>query len=228
MKTTSKVALVSAVALVAAASARAQTPYNGDLLLGFTAQSGNDFIIDIGAESSLGTSATFNLGSQLSGFNLNTVNWGVVGDKNSAGVRTAWTTTSGSPPAALANATAWGNLDTPTKSIYQNFTTAGAGQTLTITASDDNSWNQQMINGALTTQYHNAYQNPNLTGLGSLSLWGVVANGSAPTLLGTFALDSMGNVTFTATPVPEPSTYGVLAGLGVLAVSLRRQLRFKI
>lgn len=221
MKIGLRPALCAAFIAATAASTHAAT-YTGDLILGFTSQSGNDFMYDLGQASSLTDGHSVNLGSQLSGFNLSTVQWGIVGDANIGGTRTAWTTTAGGAPAALANNAAWANLDTPTKSIFQNFAAGGAGQTLTISSTDDNSWNQQMINGALTTQYHNAYANPNQTGLGSLSIWTVVANGSSPSLLGTFSLDAGGNVSFSAAPVPEPSTFALLGLFGVAALSLRR------
>lgn len=221
MKSGLRPALCVAFMAAMVASAQAAT-YTGDLILGFTSQSGNDFMYDLGQASSLTDGQSVNLSSQLSGFNLNTVQWGIVGDANVGGTRTAWTTTTGGAPATLANNAAWANLDTPTKSIFQNFAAAGAGQTLVISASDDNSWNQQMVNGALTTQYHNAYANPNQTGLGSLSIWKIVANGSSPTLLGTFTLDSGGNVGFSAA-VPEPSSLALLGLFGAGAVSLRRK-----
>jgi hypothetical protein len=222
MKRITKTALLAAIALAVATPAQAAT-YTGDLLIGFTSQSGSDFIFDLGQASSLTDGQTFNLSSALSSFNLNTVNWGIIGDKNVSGVRTAWTTTSGTTPNTVPNTTTWGSLDTATKSIYQNFPVGGAGDSFTILATDDNSWNQQTINGSLTTQYHNAYENPNLVGLGSESFYSLVANGSAPTLAGNFTLDSGGIVTFTATAVPEPGTYGLLAGAGLLVLSFRRQ-----
>ncbi len=55
-------------------------------------------------------------------------------------------------------------------------------------------------------------------------LYGVKANGTAASLLGTVTFDSTGPLTFNAVAVPEPATYGVLAGLGLLALCVRRQL----
>ena len=204
-----------AAALAAAASTQAAT-YTGDLLIGFTSQSGNDFIYDLGQASSLFSGETFNLSSGLGGFNLSTVHWGIIGDKNVAGVRTAWTSTGGSAPNPIPSTAVWGTLDTATKSIYQNFPLGGAGDTVSISASDDNSWNQQTILGSLTTQYHNVYGDPNSIGIGSENFYSLLANSSAPSLVGTFSLSANGTLTFTA--VPEPATY-VFAGMGLLGLS---------
>lgn len=214
---------MAAAAFAAVASTRAAT-YSGDLLIGFTSQSGNDFILDLGQASAL-TSGTRDLSSQLAGFNLSTVNWGVIGDKNIGGVRNAWTTFASGPAAPIPNSAAWATIDTATKSIYQNFAVGGANDQFNIASTDDNSWNQQTINGTLTTQYHNAYENPNNVGAGTANLYNLIANGSAANLFGTFSLSSSGILTITA--VPEPSTYGVLAGMGLLALSLRRQFANK-
>jgi len=207
-----------AVAALSAASAQATT-YNGDLILGFTSGSGNDFLYDLGPESSLTYGEQWNLGSSLSGFNLSTVNWGVIGDKNVAGRYTAWTTTQGTTPNTLPGPADWASLDIPTRSIFQNFSAAGAGQTLTISSTDDNSWNEQTINGALTTQYVNAYENPNAVGFRALSFFDVFADASAPGLQGYFTLSPSGTVSY----VPEPSTVSVLAGVGLLVFTLRRR-----
>ncbi|HLP76159.1 MAG TPA: hypothetical protein VK327_04510, partial [Candidatus Paceibacterota bacterium] len=194
MKKQLKAMLLVAVTGAAASTAQAAI-YNGDLLIGFTAQSGNDFIYDLGSASSLVNGQTWDFSAFLAGFNLNTVSWGVIGDK-SGSPRVAWTTTGGTIPATLSGNADWATLDTPTKSIYSNFGTAGAGQSLSISANDDNSWNQQTINGALNTQYHNAYGDPNVTGLGADSFFTVAANGADPVQLGSFSLGANGTLSY--------------------------------
>ncbi|HLP77693.1 MAG TPA: hypothetical protein VK327_12335 [Candidatus Paceibacterota bacterium] len=184
--------------------------YNGDLLVGFTTQSGNDLIYDLGPASALTDGKTWNLGSLLSGMNLATTYWGVIGDKNGT-PRVAWTTTDGAMvPPSLSGNSDWSTLDTPTKSIYQNFATAGAGQSLTIASTDDNSWNMQAINGALSTQYHNAYEDPTVLGAGSAALFQVLANGSTPTQIGSFTLGANGVLTYNVfsptVPLPPAPT----------------------
>jgi hypothetical protein len=62
------------------------------------------------------------------------------------------------------------------------------------------------------------------------TLYDIPQTGQAETELGYFSFYGDGEITYTEqneipTAVPEPSTYGLLAGLGLLAVSLRRQFR---
>ncbi len=182
--------------------------YNGDLLVGFTTQAGTDVIYDLGPASTLVDGKTWDLGSLLAGTDLTTVYWGVIGDKSGT-PRVAWTTTADGTiiPPTLASNTRWGTLDTATKSIYQNFITAGAGQSITIAATDDNSWNMQAINGALVPQYHNAYEDPTVLGLRSEAFFQVLANGSTPTQLGNFTLSANGVLTYNtlSQTMPSPS-----------------------
>src|SRR5262245_45337455 len=140
MKRLTKKALLAVAALGLAASTQAAT-YTGDLIIGFTSQSGNDFLFDLGQASALTDGQTFNLSSALAGFNLSTVHWGVIGDKNVSGARTAWTSSDGTTPGSVPSLAFWGGIDTATKSIYQNFPTGGAGDSFSIAATDDNSWN---------------------------------------------------------------------------------------
>jgi hypothetical protein len=220
MKKLYKAALLAALGLGSMVTAQATT-YNGDLIVGFTTQSGSDLIYDLGAASSLTSGETWNLNSILSSSMLNNanLNWGVIGNAGS----TAWTTTDGTfLPNKIPNASTLGTLNTPTKSIFSNM--PGAGY-FSIAATDDNSWNQQTISGSLSTQYWNAYENPNVVGLTSDQFYSVVDNSSRPSLLGSFALSGNDYLTYTA--VPEPITFGAFAGAGLLLVSLRNQLRRK-
>lgn len=202
-----KLAALAATLGFTLTSARAAI-YNGDLLVGFTTQSGNDLIYDLGAQSSLTNGMTWNLSTLLSGYNLNVVNWGVIGDKNVGGVRTAWMTTDGTViPNAIPNTTAWANIDTATKTIYQFFPTAGAGQYETIDSADASSWNQETINGiGSSSSYVSNQGDPNVIGKTSATLFSMIANGSAPVNTGTFTLSGSGTLTFNtvATTPPAP------------------------
>ena len=202
-----KVALLATATGIVLNSSQAQTVYNNDLLIGFTKQSGNDLIYDLGAASSLTNGQTWNLASLLSGYTLATVNWGVIGDSKVGTLRYAWTTTDGTTPISLPSASAWGKLDTATKSIYQNMPAAGVGQSVSIATSDDNSWINQTIDGNLATSYINVYGNPNVVGLTSDSFYSMIATNQPPQLAGKFTLAANGVVTFnTVANIPPAPT----------------------
>jgi hypothetical protein len=60
------------------------------------------------------------------------------------------------------------------------------------------------------------------------ALWEQTPGGASSTdvYLGYFTFDTDGEVDFTSiNSVPEPSTYGLIAGVGLLALAFRRQLR---
>lgn len=223
MKNQIKAALLAVV--VAATSAQAAT-YNGDLILGFTTKSGNDLMVDIGSASSLFSGETWNLGASglnlLGALNTSTVNWGVIGSGYAAGGPANTTKSSGLP--ITLSPTRNNNQDIAVGAIYSLFGTAGVGQYAAVSTGLANNWNNQTT-GSGSTTYKTYYQNPNKVGYGSTSFYSSVGNNTAATLLGTFSFADTGIVTYNA--VPEPATYGALAGAGLLIVSLRNQFRRK-
>lgn len=216
MKKQVRAVLLTAAALAAVVSAQAATYPGGDLIIGFTSSSGADFEYDLGQASSLTSGQTFDLHSQLSGFNLSTVNWGVVGTATIGTSRFSWATVSGAP---IASAAAWSKVNTAISTMYALFPTAGPGSSATPDSADPSGWNQESRVGGGASQYHNVYVNPNTVGTTSADFFSVIAAG-ATSQLGSFSLGGNGILTFTA--VPEPSTY-VMAGMGLLALYLRRQ-----
>jgi hypothetical protein len=206
-----KIALVTVAAGVLAGSVQA-AGNNGDLLIGFSDQTHNDVIFDLGPAASLTGGKTWNLGPSgynlLGDFDLTQVYWGVIGDTLVGSTGYAWATKPVGTlvPGKLAGLTAWGALDTAQTSIFNNFSPAGSsgstspGDYVSVdplnSVTYPNGWNIQTISGTLTTDYHKAYVNPNVQGLTSDNFYQIIANNTAPTLLGGFTLDASGVVTY--------------------------------
>lgn len=172
-----------------------------DLVVGFTQSggnsTGNDFMYDIGpvnpytGQSGLSNGKTWNLGSTFTAqnFNLKTVQWGVLGDavyNDGANPQTLWVTTTGNTPPTIGNDSVFGNIDTAVNGIEQADFGGGIpnyqsnpGQTAVVSVSTGantlNSWVAQTISGTLSSQFVNAYANPNVTGgtNGVVTLWQV-------------------------------------------------------
>ncbi|HEX4265939.1 MAG TPA: hypothetical protein VH597_16515 [Verrucomicrobiae bacterium] len=190
--------------------------YTGDLLIGFSDGVGNDVIYDLGAPTVITDGANWNLASVTSTFMLTTVNWGVVGNTLVNGANRLCYTTFNITPLPLG-AGAASQINTDDKALYTTFTTAGAGQHITIAPTEDNSWNRQTINPTLDVQYANEWENPNIVGTTSFKFWRVQADTSAPILLGTFNLAANGVLTFhtnsvVTTPPPPQITSITRAG----------------
>jgi hypothetical protein len=224
MKKQIKLALLAMVA-VAACSVQAAT-YNSDLIIGFTVQSGNDLEYDLGSAGSLVDGQTWNLNSLLGTLNSSSVKWGVIGDTTAGTPKTVWATKASGTPASLNGNAAWSPINSTTVGIYSLFPTAGAGTSAAPSSTLANSWNQQTIAGAGTT-YKNVYMNPNTTGYATVNFWKTVTDNTPAQLFGMFSFANDGVVTFNAVAVPEPASYGFCAAAGLLAVSLRHQLRRK-
>lgn len=236
MKKISKAILLAALGLALVPTVKASSTF--DLLLGFTQNGGNsggsDLIIDLGpagpyyfGQSGLSNGETWDLSSLLSSenFNLSSVQWGVIGDASygdGQNPQTLWVTTSGMTAHAIPSDAFFNNVDTGITSIESSeFGGLGnAGQSATVSASNQNSWSQQTINGTLGLQFVNAYGNPNVTGETSDTLWQVNEGGSI-TDLGNFSLNSSGVLTFTTAPVPEPGTLGLISMGGLLVLAWR-------
>jgi hypothetical protein len=223
---------VGAALTVASVSNAQNTAYNGDVLIGFTAGSGNDVIYDLGSVASLSNGETFpGLTSLLGGYNLSTVKWGVVGNTLNAGGRSTdnqiYTSTAANAitPGSISSST-YASAQTAVAAIYSGFPAAGAGNSLSIAAnsSSGNSWYEQTVSPSLTTQYKNAYGDPTVTGTTSAALWSIDDQGGATVEVGTFTLNGSGSVTFNATAVPEPTAFALLACSGVVAIAIRRRL----
>jgi hypothetical protein len=230
MKQLYKAALLAALGLASVSSVHAAYSA-GDLLVGFTTSSGNDLVYDLGKESNLSNGETFSALSTLLSAdfsNLSIVNWGVIGmAANSGTVRTAWTTTSpGIAPSTIGNNSQYGTIYGSLNTIAGT-TVTSAGAHSSPLASATSSWNTETLNGTLASDYVNAYENPNVVGAGSADFSSVLSDGITTTPLGQFTLGANDSFTFSAVAVPEPTTYGMLAGAGLLVVSMRNQLRRK-
>ena len=212
MKKTLTALALAVATLAAVAPARAAT-YSGDLIIGFSTTSGNDVIFDLGQRSALTSGETWDLSGLFSSASMSlsgtpVINWGVIGNKNVGGTtRTAWVTGLIDPPTLLGTPN-YNALNTPTISIAGGSTPLLPGGSITGPASDPNSWNTQTILGPLSGNYVNAYQSPNNQGFTSVPFWEVVANGSSPNQLGSFAFANSAIVTFPA--VPAPSSHSLL------------------
>jgi hypothetical protein len=242
MKNLYKAALLAALGLGTIASAQAQftysgTPqsgggatYNSDLILGFTSTSGTDTEFDLGTETSLVNGETWNLSSILTSYNLSTVDWGVVGTVTSGHLSylTYDDAVYGDNLQTITTGI-WTGINTANKTIYNNaFSSAGADNAATVLASSPGSWNSETVNPTLGTQYQNVNAaNPNSTGEDTVDFWVQNAATGTDSEIGTFSLASDGVVTFNVAAVPEPATYGLLAGAGLLIVALRRQFSVK-
>jgi PKD repeat protein len=202
MKRTQKAIWFAAIGLLTFAGAiQAQftTTYPpGDLIIGFTTTAGNDVMYDLGKATALTNGKTWNLASQLTAYgNYSGVYWGVIGNSTNTGTaRYAYSTTLPGVVPNSVNASTFTALNNAAKTMYQNFTNAGAGQSCTVGASIDWSWNQATINGANSSYYVNAYENPNVQGVTSTDFSKMLNDGSAPVLLGQFTLAANGVVTF--------------------------------
>lgn len=238
MKKTCKSILMAALGLTAITSAQASSYY---LLLGVTQQgansTGNDLYYALGNPSDFVDGQQWSLTSLLTGeaFNLNSIEWGAVGDYGyDLGLddthtlpEIAWITSAGLSPDAIIGGSAWDARNTPVDTIETTFSggfAANIGDSTTISAGSEISWNGETIVHPNNSSLFNAYGfSPNQTGTGSLTLWQMLDDGSAPTQLGYLTLDGSGTLTYSVSPVPEPATCGLIGGGALLMLALRNK-----
>ncbi len=128
------------------------------------------------------------------------MDWGVIASVSSS--HTEYLTELNTPGFKVNGLGGWGALNTPVKSIYTQFATAGAGNSATPAASNADSWNVETVNPTLSTDYLNAtgHNSPNAVGETSVNFYSLTDDNTAASLFGSFTLDDTGTVTFTAVP----------------------------
>jgi hypothetical protein len=225
-----KAALLTALGLASVTAAQAVT-YNGDLLVGLTTQSGTDLVYDLGSEANVlnGNQTSWDLTSALTAAGLNsslsTVQWGVVGAMNVSGTRTSWLTVAGVTPNSVDGIGAWNGINAGVGTLVVNdFSTLGLGYYATPDSGASFSWNMGTLQGAggANGSFSVNSQDPNTTGLGSVTFWQQINDASTPTQLGAFTLNADNTLTFGITPVPEPTSAGLLVAGGCFLMLIGR------
>jgi hypothetical protein len=202
----------------------------------------------------VGGTAQVNLSSQVSQFNsvftggLNGLQVGAAGGINNQINATLYVSAfrnggagnpamAGSPIPAnspYANTTAKSAAGS-VNSMVTGLNLANPGSSWVVPFSDPNSWNTWVAPTFSSSSVFGILNyNPNGTATSSViyeDLYkGVNSGGVAMNYVGYFTFDNTGaspSLTFTPSafvPVPEPATYGMIAGLGLLLVSVRRQV----
>jgi hypothetical protein len=241
IKTTMKGLLLAGVAALAVNSVQAQPQSlggvytTGDLLAGFSSSTpssanGSDLIINLGLESSLANGQFWDITSLLAAdsatvpANLTTLantGFGVVGVTTGPG--TVYETSAGTPP-HIANQSAYNTVSTSMGGLGGLISSSGFG-TPSSTATGTGSWYGDTAGGGSGTFKAND-TNPNgQPGVATLNFFKTIDNNTAPSILNTFNLSQNGGgdlILTYGTAVPEPATYGMLFGVGLLLLGIRR------
>jgi hypothetical protein len=251
MKNNVKITALVAIGLASVSVARAGTT---DLLLGFNDAAGpvsaqNDYVIDLGlsgaalisaAKANNGTydlSSTFNSGTFSTAFGtdgaaLSDVAAGIVGGSPSGTKILYQTDLIGDTPGTITRGKFNASLaDAQSPTIGEYASTTDGGWT-TFIATSPTAGGTAAGGADLADNTGNPLGQLS-AGVLSLNLWEATASGlsGAPTAWadeGTFNINlNNDTVTFSTAAVPEPSTYGLLAGVGLLGVLFRNQVSRK-
>jgi hypothetical protein len=215
--------ILSAAAAVAVAST-AQAQYSqGDLLVGFTAPGAtSDYLLDVGPYSSLHNGETWTLGADLGGTLTSSqfanASFGVVG---TGSPKLIYSTTSG----ASGPVEQPGNYNGIASSILSIGNNISSGSFATPSRTGSTSWYTETDQPAGTpgpTLFFNLLDNPNVGTASPAYLYSSSNLGVTTGPLGDFTISADGSTLSFA--VPEPTTFSILAGFGLLALKFRRQL----
>jgi hypothetical protein len=223
MKSTYQLALLATLGLASATAAEAQYA-SGDLLVSVYQQGvANTETLDLGSLATLQSEGSVNLTTYLltAGFSstLNTSSaiFSLTGYTTSGAVRDIFLSTPGNTPDPIANLSAMNVVRSPISTLANN---QGAQ---TVNGGLDYYTSLQIGTGGLTDSLG---YNPSTSVLNTADLWTIADNGSAPALDGTLSLNPSTEV-LSFTPTPEPATYGLIAGGGLLMLLLRNRSRRK-
>jgi opacity protein-like surface antigen len=250
MKKLYKAALLAALGLGSITAAQAST----DLLLGFNDAAGptsaqNDYVIDLGLSgatlvadaianngtydlSSLFNSSTFTTAFGSDSSALNNVNVGVVGGYSISNPKLLYqTVAAGVTPAALSGSELSNGANIAQGiTIGEYASTTGAGWTASV-AVNATTLNSQNFPSTIANATGISPLGNLSSGVLSIELWENQRNGiSSPAGWvdqGTFNINlNTDTITF-ITPVPEPSTLGLMGGAGLAALPLCRRFTRK-
>ena len=246
MTNLTKSLFAAAVVATAAVQAQAQVPV-GDLVLNFRQQAGttygaNNLSVDIGTFATYAGKQNVTVGQfDLSsiGAGLDNIQFSVVGANVATGpgakgvlwMSEARGAGSSVDPTVQGTEAAWLNTTASTMK-----TTSGKISPIAlglVSDSDAKSYHTFIgDNGQFGTAFQGNVETSTGVGFGASSsvvadlfyLQSASGNGTPSSYVGNFTLMGDGTVVYNAA-VPEPTTFGILAGAGLLLVSARRQLR---
>lgn len=256
MNNIAKISVLAIGAAMVTQALQAQSISDGDLVLGLNSGSvSSDYVIDLGqvpatANTQIGggiSASTFNTTFGSAAVNIGVVGGDVDGVIDPTGGETTWVSSLRTGSSVYSYGTA-GTESKPSGALTASAVDGAASYaeqvSLGVTATslgNRTAWNQVIaqsptqVGANAGSNFANAAANP-LTGLTSslaLDIWSVTDDNGANTW--SYDGDLLVNINGTSasvvwdpvSAVPEPATYGLFAGGGLLALALRRQFARK-